>query len=101
MRFSSSLAVLALLATSTLVAHGDTVYSNFGPGQTYDTSSGGYDIGTVLNIRQVIAVPFTPTETVTLTNAVLALQQLSGRGAMKVYIESSSGGAPGTILDTL
>src|SRR5882757_1337201 len=101
MRLTSSLAILAILATSTLAAHGDTVYSSFGPGQTYDSSTGGYDIGTVLDIQQVIAIPFMPTETVRLTDAVLALQQIDGHGSMKVYIESSSAGAPGSVLDTL
>jgi PEP-CTERM motif len=101
MRFRSSLGIFALVVVCTFSAHADTVYSNFGPGQSYDTSSGGYDIGTVLNLKQVIAVPFIPTETVTLTDAVLALQQLDGHGSMKVFIESSSGGAPGTVLDTL
>jgi hypothetical protein len=75
--------------------------SSFGPGQTYGSSSGGYDIGTVLNLSQVIAIPFMPAETVRLTDAVLALQQIDGHDPMKVYIESSSGGAPGSVLDTL
>jgi hypothetical protein len=101
MRFRSSLAIFALVVVSNCVARANTVYSNFGPGQSYDTVSGGYDLGTVLNLNQVIAIPFIPTETVTLTDAVLALQQLDGSGSIKVFIESSSGGAPGAVLDTL
>jgi hypothetical protein len=101
MRFRSSLAIFALVVVSNCVARADTVYSTFGPGQSYDTEHGGYDIGSVLNINQVIAVPFIPTETVTLTDAVLALQQLDGSGSIKVFVESSSNGAPGTVLDTL
>ena len=94
-------AILAIVATFTLVAHGDAVSSTFGPGQAYDTSRGGYDVGTVPDLDQVIAVPFTPTETVILTDAVVAVQQLEGNSPMTVYIESSLDGAPGSILDTL
>lgn len=101
MRLNTSVAILAILAASTFAAHGDTLYSNLGPGQSFDTSSGGYDIGTVQRLDQVIAIPFVPTETATLTDAALALQQIEGHGSMKVYIESSSGGAPGRVLDTL
>ena len=101
MRFRSSLAIFALVVVSNCVARADTVYSTFGPGQSYDKVNGGYDLGNVLNINQVIAVPFVPTETVTLTDAMLALQQLDGSGSMKVFIESSSNGAPGSVLDTL
>jgi PEP-CTERM motif len=101
MRFRSSLAILALVVVSNCVARADTVYSTFGQGQSYDTVNGGYDLGTILNINQVIAIAFVPTETVTLTDAVLALQQLDGSGSMKVFVESSSNGAPGAVLDTL
>ncbi len=79
MRFISPLAVFAVLAASTLAAHGDSIYSNFGPGKTYDTLNRGYDIGTVQGINQLIAIPFIPTETVTLTD----------------------GGVPEILLDTL
>jgi hypothetical protein len=101
MRFFSPFVVLALFAASTVAAHGDTIYSDLGPGQTYDNSSGGYDIGTFLTSNQVIAVPFVPNETVRLSGASLALQQIFGENPMTVYIASSSSGAPGPILDTL
>ena len=94
-------AILAIVAIFTLVAHGDAVSSTFGPGQAYDTSGGSYDVETVLDLDQVIAVPFTPTETVTLNDAVVAVQQLEGNSPMTVYIGSSWDGTPGSILDTL
>jgi hypothetical protein len=73
----------------------DTVYSTFGPGQTFNTSP-GYVIA-----LQTIAAPFLLTETVTLTDAVLAVSEVRANTPDNVYIESSVGGAPGTILDTL
>lgn len=94
MRYSRLLFATVLLVASTLAAHADTVYSTFGPGQTFNTSA--YIIST-----QTIAAPFTPTETVTLTDAVLAAGESGGTSPMNVYIESSVGGAPGSILDTL
>jgi hypothetical protein len=100
MRLRSRLAIPAILLAASLAAHADTVYSTFGPGQTYNTSE-AYVIGASGSSNQVIAAPFVPTETVTLTDAVLALEQISGSTPVNVYIESSSGGAPGSILDAL
>jgi hypothetical protein len=51
---------------------------------------------------QVDAFSFSPSETATVTGADLALAAIAGAATpLNVYIESSSGGAPGTILDTL
>jgi hypothetical protein len=80
---------------STLTAHADTVASTFGPGLTYNTTS-GWNIGPT-----VIADSFVPTETVTLTDAVLAAWGVVGSTPLNVYIESSVAGVPGAILDTL
>jgi hypothetical protein len=80
---------------STLTAHADTVASTFGPGLTYNTTS-GWNIGPT-----VIADSFVPTETVTLTDAVLAAWGVVGSAPLNVYIESSVAGVPGAILDTL
>jgi hypothetical protein len=51
----------------------------------------------------VVAFPFIPSETVTLTSADLALAQLlSPFTPLNVYVESNSAaGMPGSILDTL
>jgi hypothetical protein len=81
----------------------DTVFSNFGPGQTYVGNS-WWDVGTVTGTTnvEVNAFSFVPTETATLTGADLALAGLSGPTTpLNVFIESNSGGMPGTILDTL
>ena len=80
----------------------DTLYSNFGPGQTYVGNS-WWDVGAVPGVApQVDAFSFVPTTTGTLTGADLALAGLSSSTApLNVFIESNSGGMPGTILDTL
>jgi hypothetical protein len=105
-RLTSRLAILAVFTAFTFAGHADTIYSTFGPGQTYGTSS--YIIGTGeiagVSFNQLIAAPFIPTETVTLSDAILAMVQnrtSTGAGPVTVFIESSMGGVPGTILDTL
>ena len=97
----------AVLAAATLMAalpaRADTVASTFGPGQTYPTNQ-YWRVGAVPGSTQVqvVAFPFVPSETVTLTSADLALSQLTGNFTpLNVYIESNAGGMPGTILDTL
>ena len=100
MRPAFRLAILAILAAATIAADADTVYSTFGPGQTFGGS--GYVIGS--SFKQVIAAPFVPTETVTLSDAVLAMflsGSSKGDGPVTVFIESSTGGTPDAILDTL
>jgi hypothetical protein len=80
----------------------DTVFTNFGSGQSYVGNSWWF-VGNFPGVgTEVDAFSFVPTETATLTGADLALTVLSGPAAPStVYIESSVGGAPGTILDTL
>jgi PEP-CTERM motif len=99
------LATLAIVATAALTAHADTIYSQFGPGQTFVFSA--YVVGGTNTVgNQVIASPFIPTETATLTDAVLAMAQFPGpkfpgNNPVSVFIESSAAGAPGSIIDTL
>jgi hypothetical protein len=82
----------------------DVIFSNFGPGQTYQGAS-WWDVGLVTAgvPAQVIAFPFMPSQSATLTGADLALATVAGSSStpLNVFIESSSAGAPGTILDTL
>jgi PEP-CTERM motif-containing protein len=94
-RFYAVFCGLVLAALPSTSALADTVYSTFAPGHFYNTSP-GYVIGS-----QTLANSFVPTETVTLTDATLAVDWYSGNSPMNVYIESSVGGAPGAILDTL
>jgi hypothetical protein len=96
---SSILGLLITLASSTPL-NADTIYSNFGPG--LPSNGSGYVIGGP-SANQVIASPFIPTESAILSDAMLVLRQdpLVNTFPVNVYVESSSGGAPGAILDTL
>ena len=94
-RFYAVLCGLILTALPSTSALADTVYTTFAPGHFYNTSP-GYVVG-----NQTLANSFVPTETVTLTDATLGVDWYSGNSPMNVYIESSVGGAPGIILDTL
>ncbi|HTV07576.1 MAG TPA: choice-of-anchor R domain-containing protein [Candidatus Aquilonibacter sp.] len=95
-------ALLMIFAAQGSVARADTVFSNFGASQTYVGNSwwdGGLYVG---NGPEVDAFSFTPGETATLTGADLALAIVGGSSTpVNLYVESNSGGAPGTILDTL
>ena len=50
---------------------------------------------------QVIANAFTPSQTVTLADAQLALGSILGLGSVSIYLESNVGGMPGTMLTSL
>lgn len=96
-------ATLALIfVASASEARADVVFTNFGAGQTYVGNS-WWDVGGVPGTgTQVDAFSFVPTETATVTGADLALTLLAGSATpLAVYIESNSGGMPGTVLDTL
>ena len=102
----ASTATLALIFATVFAtqARADVVFSNFGPGQTYQGAS-WWDVGLVTPgvPAQVVAFPFMASETATLTGADLALATVAGASStpLNVFIESSSSGTPGTILDTL
>lgn len=100
---SGLLSIAALTSVFVAPANADTLYSNFGPGQTYVGNS-WWDVGGVpTKGTEVNAFPFIPGETATVTGADLALAAVDQTTAtpLTVYIESDSGGMPGTILDTL
>lgn len=95
--------VLAFVfVAQSIKARADVLFTNFGPSQTYVGNS-WWDVGAVPGAgSEVNAFPFVPTQTATLTGADLALTAAAGSPTpLNVFIESSSGGAPGTILDTL
>jgi hypothetical protein len=79
-------------------AKAQTLFSNFGPGQSYNTGS-SWVVGTVVEGESsVLAVPFVPPENATLSDAMAAL---NNEGSVNFYVESDSGSGPGSILDTL
>lgn len=99
-----STAALALMfVASATEMRADTLFSNFGSGQTY-SGVNWYNIGNATNPTgiQVLAMPFSPSQTALLTGADLALAITAGSSTpLNLFLESSSGGQPGTILSTL
>jgi hypothetical protein len=106
-----SLAVLGLmLVVRPGEARADTLFSNFGPSQTYVGNS-WWIVGVLAGGgTQVTAFPFTPTETAIVTGADLPLAGSNGSNGsiatpvspLTIYIESNTAaGTPGEILDTL
>ena len=91
-------AALALLFGAS--ARADTLFTNFAPGPVYSGVS-WWDVGAVPGTPpQANAFPFVPTTTGAVTGADLALGGGNGTAPLNVFIESNSGGAPGSILDT-
>ncbi len=96
-------AALALLFTaSPEQMRADTVFTNFGPSQTYN-GTGWWNVGASTAGTQVDAFSFVPTETANVTGADLALATVAGASTtpLTVYVESSTAGMPGSILATL
>lgn len=99
---SLSAVAAALLLMGALPSQADTLFSNFGPGQSYSGIS-YWDVGGMPGGgTQVAAFSFVSSETATLTGADLALFQLTPPFTpLNVYIESDTGSGPGSVLDTL
>ena len=77
-----------------------TIYTNLDSSDGFNTAQGWVvDGGSVAD--QVIANAFTPSETITLADAQLALGSILGLSSMSVYLESNVSGAPGTVLASL
>ncbi|WP_260735621.1 choice-of-anchor R domain-containing protein [Tunturiibacter lichenicola] len=97
----SILALVVVLLTSTSASHADTLFTNFGPNHSFENLYGGWVIGQCCDSGdEVLAFPFMPDETATLTNALLALQSEQGASPINLYLEASdAAGAPGAILD--
>ncbi|HEV2578219.1 MAG TPA: choice-of-anchor R domain-containing protein [Acidobacteriaceae bacterium] len=104
----ASVAAGLMLVGSAGQMRADTVFSNFGPSQTY-VGNAWWNVGNSTSPAgtQVDAFSFAPSETATVTGADLALALVPPPGTVQtltpltVYIESNSGGTPGAILATL
>ena len=77
------------------------IYSNFGPGGSFNTSV-GWTIGPVPNAttNQAVGDSFTTATDVRFADAQLAMFSVGGTST-NVYLETDAAGLPGTILDTL
>ncbi len=93
------LTILALALCAT--ASADILYSTLGPNGEYDTQNFWFVDGSNYN-NQVMAMPFTPSSSGTMTDAVLALSNYAGgNNPIDLYLYNDNGGQPGTQLATL
>ena len=95
-RLFLALAILVLAATG---LRADTVYSNFGPGYT--------DSGNAVNVAgnnyggEYYFVSFTPSNTVTFTDAITDMLWFTGQTTLNAYLLADNSGMPGSVLDSM
>ena len=99
MRF---LAVLTLLGAPALLASSVTVFSDFGPGQSYGGSPFNVTGASALMGYEAVAVPFTPSASVVLSQVDVAFEMLDplmgGGASFTLQILADNGNRPGAIL---
>ena len=94
-------AMLTLLFCAVGASASDILYTTLGPGGEYDSATGYYVDGSNFT-NQVLALPFIPSQTENMVDAVLALAHFSGSNApVSAYLATDNGGEPGSILATL
>jgi hypothetical protein len=95
----------SIAATSTAVAGGGVIFSNFGPGKAFDSNVlDSWTINGLLgpNVgQQAIAHQFVPAVADTFRSAEVALVAFSGPDAVVVYLQGDSNGLPGPILEQI
>ena len=77
------------------------VFSNFGPGMTFNTSTTWNVSGTNFFSGRVVAQSFTPSANFTFSSAQLAMGIVGGPNILQVVLMTSSGGFPGAIVETI
>lgn len=83
-------------------ARADTVvFSNFGPGMTFNQTQGLAITGSNLFGGVIFAHAFTPSETVAFSSAQVAMLLVAEPNTFQVVLMTSSGGLPGNILETI
>ena len=91
--------LLALASVALSAARGATVFDSFGPGARYANNNPD-PIG-ALHYR-LLAVPFTPSNTVFLESLTVAMSHFSGENAVRLTVRPNVAGVPGDrMLDTL
>ena len=81
-------------------AGGTTLYTDFGPGQTYNTVSGWAIAGSGTAFPDSVAASFTPSVTATLDSIDLPVFVFAGTATFTVEITSDSSGKPGAVLES-
>jgi hypothetical protein len=93
-----ALATLAVVASLSLPAAADTIYSNFGPSQSYDPNF-GYNIQNDSDGFQGVAVSFTPTAAYVGSTFTIALFPFAS-GDVTVDLVGDLNGLPGSQLSS-
>ncbi len=90
------IAALVFVAVLPVRALGGVVYTNLGPGGSFDGND-QFEVGS----QNGLAVQFTPTANVTFSDAEMALVHKIGTNLYDVSLATDSAGLPGTILETI
>jgi hypothetical protein len=99
--FLTSLTLL-FIAVGAGAARADTViFSNFGPGMSFNPNSGLVVSGSGDSSPQVVAQGFTSTGNFNFSSAQLAFRRSTGSGPIQILLETDAGGMPGTIIESL
>ena len=97
--------LLVSLSVGVGEVEGGVIYSNFGPGKTFDTNpSHGWGINGFIDVntgQQGIANQFIPNATVTLESAEIVLVLFSGPGDAVVFLQADLNGLPGPVLEQI
>ncbi len=103
--FPKLLLTIVIAAVLAIATAGETradqiIFSNFGPGMTFDTGHGYTIGGSLAPAPSVIANRFTATSNMTFSSAQLALGFVTGPSILQVLLETDTGGLPGSIIET-
>jgi hypothetical protein len=96
----------SVLAVSVMVlpiaSKADTIFSNFGPGDSFQTNEGytvsGSQLVSGLNLDQ--AMGFTPGSSFNLTQIDIAMSFVAGHNAVNLSLNADAGGLPGALLES-
>jgi hypothetical protein len=99
MVFKQTLGAVAILCAIETSATGAVFYDNFGPGNTYQTSSGYGFGGSDPNFKQAMA--FTPNDSCVLTAGDFGISLSFGQNpsTFSITVHADAGGLPGTVLE--
>lgn len=96
-RLLSTAALCVGAAFTSLAAHGAVVYSNLGPGDSFDNGT-GWSLSN--SLPQDAAMSFVAGADFSFTSVELALTNVSA-SALSITLRSDAGGLPGGLLETI
>lgn len=97
-----TLAFLAALSLASPAMADEIVFSNFGPGMTFDANGGSAISGSIFGFaQQSVSEQFTPAEDYTFTDAQVAVSLYSGSDSFNVFLQADSSGLPGAVIEEI